>query len=228
MRLLENAENRYPVDRSRVYCVGYSFGGMNTGRLCLQFPQIFAAAGIAGMVNMIYFDAMELGEVNYPAFHLTEEMVGNSVKCVMPSCTFLGEDEMVSWTPLYRDLVLPEGQGTNQLEPEAWSKLRTYNLWRKVGGCEEVDVVSQPDFCARSADIVENKIGAAFESSEVRIYERRTYYIGNCVRPDGECYTRFILAAKSPHWPTNRMAQLVWEHISRFARNRDTGELILL
>lgn len=52
--------------------------------------------------------------------------------------------------------------------------------------------------------------------------------MGDSVKPDGKCLFRAVACEKMVHWPRVMFAELVWEHISKFARNLETGELIRL
>jgi pimeloyl-ACP methyl ester carboxylesterase len=225
MKLLEYAGEHFPVDKSRVYCVGFSFGGMSCARIALQYPDVFAGAGMGGMVHASGSPSLEMTGVTYPAFELTPELVETAKNKIMPACIFVGENEVLNLVPFYKDGLSLEKDPERLVEPFPLAKLAAYNVWRQAGGCGPVDqneLISGPQ---RSADIGENKIGALFERTEVRNYDKRSYYIGDCVKPDGECHTRFICAAKNPHWVTNRMADLIWEHIGKFARNRQDGTL---
>lgn len=226
LELLNHAEKTWPVDRSRVYCVGYSFGSMCTARIVLQYPNIFAAAGMGGMVHASSSGESEMTGVTYPAFELTDEMVLNVKKHLMPTCLFSGENEVLNFLPLHKDAndsIMDPGK---LVEPFPLAKLAAYNIWRQAGGCDAIALEKLKYGSIVSADIVENKIGALFEQTEVRNYDQRSHYIGHCVTPEGRSNMRFICCAKAPHWPTNRMAELVWEHISQFGRNRETGEII--
>ena len=43
-RLVEEIASRYPVDRSRIYLVGYSMGAGGVWRVAVNYPSLFAAA----------------------------------------------------------------------------------------------------------------------------------------------------------------------------------------
>ena len=44
------AKAHYPVDESRIYSIGYSFGGFMSSRNVLAHPEIFAGVGMGGML----------------------------------------------------------------------------------------------------------------------------------------------------------------------------------
>lgn len=52
--------------------------------------------------------------------------------------------------------------------------------------------------------------------------------IGDSVTSQGERLFRTVACEKMVHSPTVMFAEMVWEHIGRFARDMKTGELIRL
>lgn len=75
---------------------------------------------------------------------------------------------------------------------------------------------------------MEISIGARFERAEIRMYHGRKYFIGDSVTSQGERLFRTVACEKMVHSPTVMFAEMVWEHIGRFARDTKTGELIRL
>ena len=73
---------------------------------------------------------------------------------------------------------------------------------------------------------METSIGARFERTEIRMYHGRKYFIGDSVTSQGERLFRTVACEKMVHSPTVMFAELVWEHIGKFARDMKTGELI--
>ena len=70
---------------------------------------------------------------------------------------------------------------------------------------------------------MEEKIGFRFEETSVITRENRSHFVGDSVSKDGETYFRTIALAKSPHWPSQALAELTWEFISQFAVDPETG-----
>lgn len=75
---------------------------------------------------------------------------------------------------------------------------------------------------------METSIGARFERAEIRMYHGRKYFIGDSVTSQGERLFRTVACEKMVHSPTVMFAEMVWEHIGKFARDMKTGELIRL
>lgn len=220
--LLGYAKEHFPVDMSRVYSIGYSFGGFMSSRNVLAHPQVFAGVGMGGMLFAGKVCAHELDGQPYPAYDLTEEMLQKAESLEVPALLFMGENEMLRLLPLWKEPVTEIRNGTIPLESR--DKQQAFDYWRRVGGCGPARFLKEGD----EGDPVEQSIGAEFERTEVRKYLDRKYFIGDSVKPDGECLFRTVACEKMVHWPTVMFAELVWEHISKFARDPKTGKLIRL
>lgn len=220
--LLDFAKGHYPVDESRVYSVGYSFGGFMSSRNVLARPELFAGVGMGGMLFAGDVKAHELDGQWYGDYRLTGEMLDKAAELGMPALLFMGENEMLRLLPLWKN---PEGEVRDGVIPlQSGDKQRAFNNWRKIGGCGPVKFISEGE----AAGPIETSIGARFERTEVREYSGRRYFIGDSVKADGKCLFRTVACEKMVHWPTASYAELVWEHIGRYARDPKTGRLIHL
>lgn len=217
--LLDYAKENYPVDESRVYSIGYSFGGFMSSRNVLAHPEVFAGVGMGGMLFAGDVRAHELNGQPYPAYQLTEDMLSKAEELEVPALLFMGENEMLRLLPLWQN---PEGEVRDGVIPlQSEDKQKAFNNWRRAGGCGPADFIREGE----DTGPVENSIGARFERTEVREYHGRKYYIGDSVRPDGECLFRTVACEKMVHWPTVMYAELVWEHIGKYARDPKSGKL---
>ncbi len=225
LALLDYAKEHYPVDGSRVYSIGYSFGGFMTSRNVLARPELFAGAGMGGMLFAGDVRAHELDGQFYPEYRLTEEMLRRAEALEVPALLFMGEREMLCLEPLHRE---PEGDvrdGVIDLSAEA--KRRAFDNWRRVGGCGASEW-KPAEFYAASADPVVRSVGAEFERTEVRVERGRKYFVGDSVNDRGECLFRTVSCEGMVHWPTPSYAELAWEQIGKYARDVKTGQLIRL
>ncbi len=222
--LYEYAKENFPVDLSRVYSIGYSFGGFMSSRNSLAHPEIFAGVGMGGMLFAGYARAHDLDGQWYEEYDLTEEMLARAEKLHMPALLFMGENEMLRLLPLWKD---PVGADVRDGVIRLFSddKQKAFNNWRRVNGCAPAVFTKEGEACD---DPVTASIGAHYERTEVREWRGRKYFIGDSVTPDGECLFRTVACEKMVHWPTDYYAELVWEQISKYARNTETGELIRL
>lgn len=225
VELLEFAKANYPVDESRIYCTGYSFGGFMTSRNAWKRPEVFAGIGMGGM--LFAGDVIEhtLDGQFYPEYHLTEEMVEHMREVELPILLFMGENEMLCLEPLWRE---PESEIQDGVIPlDSKDKKNAFNNWRKAAGCKPNDFKEQA-FYENHADPVVKSIGAEFERTEVRESKGRKYFIGDSINEQGECLFRTVSCEKMNHGVTKMFAELIWEHISKYARDTKTGKLIRL
>jgi len=225
LTLYEHAKENYPVDLSRVYLMGYSFGGFMSSRNGLMRPELFAGLGWGGMLFAQKAPAHDLDGQWYDAYDLTPEMIAKARELEMPILLFMGENEMLHLLPLYDGPVDAGKDGIIPLHSEA--KYESFNNLRTVGGCDPIEAKGK-EYYQNHADPVVRSIGADFERTEVREYHGRKYFIGDAVKEDGECLFRTVACEKMVHWPTIMYAQLAWEQISKYARDPETKKLIRL
>lgn len=221
-RLLGYAKEHFPVDESRVYSIGYSFGGFMSGRNVLAHPELFAGVGMGGMLFAGKAPAHDLDGQWYEEYELTEEMLAKASTLGVPAALFMGENEMLRLLPLWKNPETEVRDGVIPLQSE--DKRQAFNNWRRAGRCKPTEFLSEGEH----GEEVSEHIGAKFERTEVREYHGRKYFIGDSVGENGECLFRAIACEKMVHWPTVMFAELVWEQIGKYARNTETGELIRL
>ena len=219
-KLLAYAKAHYPVDESRIYSIGYSFGGFMSSRNVLAHPEIFAGVGMGGMLFAGHAPGHDLDGQWYEEYTLTGEMVRKAASLGMPALLFMGENEMLRLLPLWKE---PEGEVRDGVIPlGSQDKQKAFNVWRTVGGCSPADFLLPGE----QADEAEMAIGARFERTSVREYHGRKYFIGDSVNQQGECFFRTVACEKMVHWPTAEYANLVWEQIGRWSRDPKTGKIV--
>jgi len=226
MELLSSVEQQYPVDTSRVYCIGYSFGAFMTSQNALSNPAMFAGIGMGGMIFAGKVGQHEMAGVKYPAFEATETLVANAEEKRMPMLLFLGENEMLNLVPIWKTQDYFREDGVIDLSAEA--KMNAFNVFRRIGGCNPARFTNQVNSPYDHENAVTKIIGAEFEKSEVREYNDRKYYIGDSVNNENMCLFRTVVCERMMHWTTEKFAELVWEQIGKYARDVKTGQLIHL
>ena len=217
--LLQYSKEHFPVDESRVYLMGYSFGGFMSSRNGLAHPEVFAGIAMGGMLFAGKVRAHQLDDQAYPAYELTEEMLQKAERLEVPALLFMGENEMLRLLPLWKEPVPDIRDGVIPLESK--DKRQAFNNWRRVGGCGPAEFLEQDE----EGDLVEQRIGAHFERTVIREYLGRRYFVGDSVNSQGECLFRTVAAENMVHWPTPAFAELAWEHLSKFARDLETKKL---
>ena len=219
--LYRYAKDHYPADLSRVYSMGYSFGGFMSSRNVLAHPEIFAGAGMGGMLFATKCRAHDLDGQWYDGYELTEEMLEKAERLEVPAVLILGENEMLRLLPFWKD---PEGEevrnGVIPLFHE--DKQQAFDNFRRAAGCAPASFLVEGE----EGDLVETALGARFERTEIRQINGRRYFIGDSLKEDGECLLRTIAVEKMVHWPTAVFGELLWEHLKHFARDTETGKLL--
>lgn len=219
-RLYNYAKENYPVDLTRVYSMGYSFGGFMSSRNGLAHPEIFAGIGMGGMLFAQYARAHDLDGQWYEEYKLTDEMIEKVREKGMAAALIMGENEMLRLLPLWKE---PEGEVKDGVIPlSSADKQISFNNFRRAFGCAPAQFLTQGE----EGSEVEKSIGARFEREEVREYNGRKYYIGDSLTEEGECLFRTISCEKMVHWPASMYAELMWEQIGKYARDPETGKLI--
>ncbi len=234
-RLFAYAHEHYPVDWSRVYMVGYSLGGFMTARHGIRWPERFAGVGMGGMLfaNGLAEGHWQ-GDVFWPGESITPDMVAHAAKVGLPMCTCMGEYEILGLVPVTKDEPRPpeelsmrenEHKDQGRIDLSSQNKIASINNWRQIGGCGQIPEKQVREAAQHTMDIVTEKIGFPFERTEVRNLEGCSHYIGDCVNPDGETFSRFVCIGNAPHWPTKTLTRLTWEFLRQFSRDPETGRI---
>ena len=57
--------------------------------------------------------------------------------------------------------------------------------------------------------------------------EDTTYYFGEYCTEDGQSMYRVAIAENGTHWHSPSYPELIWDYVSQFSRNTETGELVI-
>ena len=219
-RLLAIAKEDYPVDWSRVYACGYSFGGFSSSRIGLAHPEIFAAIGMGGMLFANDVKGHDLDGQWYEEYRLTDEMTDKARELGLGICLIMGEHEMLGLLPIQN--MPDEGvqEGVIPLKPD--EKKASFNNFRKAAGCCPAEFPEGQD----QRDDVERMTGIRFEKTEIREYNERRYLYGYSIREDGYCDFETVAVEGMVHWPSSMFGEIIWSHLRKFAKDTETGKLI--
>jgi len=225
--IFDETDKVVKIDHSRIYTVGYSFGGYNSSVNALLHPEFFAAAGWGGMVfggksydsklpvgtpPGIPFDPEKLTLIDYPGVELTEADIETAAKHTMPVCITMGSCEVFNYLPFTQGEY--DGRG---MDLSANGKLNTVKLWQRVNHCLPLE---------RSADLndpTEAIFDLPFDQSHVATMEERDYLIGDYLSDDGQVKTRFVAIDGAAHWPTLPQVDLIWDFVTSWRRDPVSG-----
>ena len=228
-KLLDYAFANYPVDRRRVYMVGYSLGGFMSLRHAMRWPERFAAVGSGGMLFANgHAIAAEQGGKIWPGEELTPEMVQRASNFGIPACVCMGEDEILGLIPVTRDepvdkRINADAKPQERIDLSSANKIRSINNLRIANGCAPVSVNEVLEAAEHTDDVVTRKLGFPFEHTEIITREHRAHYVGDSIDGSGRYRVRIIGLEHSPHWPSQALCELTWEFISRFGLDPETG-----
>ena len=201
-RILEILRSeKYPIDESRIYVTGFSKGGLATQTVALAYSDVFAAAAPGG------FSPIGVSESASPI-----------------------RSGSLNWS----------------FQPEAFEQAKTMPMIIFGGSCDSMPIDTSAvkewialaganapeDILLSQSDLpVEQFTGLRYqtpEQMEIREYDGQNYYIGSYYNADGFCTFRAVSVEGAPHWLMPSEAKVVWEFLSQFARDTETGELIYL
>jgi pimeloyl-ACP methyl ester carboxylesterase len=221
--ILDDAETKYPIDRSRVYITGHSHNGFFSFEFARRHPDVIAA--VATMGN--------------PAGLVSSELTGNKVlfrsdaelevfrQMDMPVINLSGCGEFLSLFPLRDDLdKIPHVKGNWQpsdFESKAkiWQR-RLYYSNCPVKSFEEILAASD------SKDKATRSLGIPNDHNQTIWKDGFEHYILDINNNAGKCHLRIVGIENIPHMPIMSMMDLAWDFLRRFARDRRTFEVVEL
>lgn len=220
LSLLAYAKNNYPVDASRIYSMGVSFGALRSSSMAIRYPDVFVGAGMNGMLNIGETGMMDLTGVHYPDYRVTRDQVIRAAELGSCCVEVVGDQEFPDFLPIYANkyFIPPE----LKVDLSAAMKTRYVDAWQMISGCDPKGGSSRfpEDF-----NDIEKLAGIAFDRTETRNLSGRNYYVGDFINPDGDCRFRFISVENLPHTPPIHYAELVWEILGQYRKNLVTGKL---
>jgi hypothetical protein len=221
--LLLFAKENYPVDMSRVYLVGFSFGSMRSAAMGIMHSDLFAGLGMGGMVTLGEVNGFELTGIDYPEVQIKDKQIEIASSYGMTTIILVGENEFINLVPFQRNDA-PKTPPIN-VDLSSDMKYKTRDVYRRLAGCSKEP---ETQMVSKTLEVVEQNIGVKFERAEIRSYKERTYYIGDNLSIEGECKFRIAAIEGLPHIPSIRFAELVWEQIGKYYRDPDTKQLKLI
>lgn len=212
--LLDIALERYPVDPSRVYCVGFSGGAAKTEDTVINFPERFAGGVTVGQLFRSRFYS-----------NPTEEHLAGISDIKIPYINIEGITEAG------RTLPMNISQEFNTLIPDVSRSVKDncegLNYWLGFNRCPRRVTEAEMYASFHSADPVERAIGTVFDQTHVERHFDRNFYVGDYLDDTGCVMLRVIGVDQVPHWPVPSFAEITWDFISKFTRDPATGKIIV-
>lgn len=218
--MIEEAKKLYPVDESRIYLTGFSYGSMNTNILGLKRPELFAAVAPCGgfLTDGKFHPGKRLNpdgsEPRYeePMF-LYDGDQSEAGKYKLPVITVIGSHDRARW---------PLGKSS-----ERGTLLSALNFWARINDAPETpdSALDQvPENAPEAAKLIGLPLGE--EDARMKHVDGLDYAIADIRSRDGVSRIRLVDEENVPHWPTPELSRLVCEFFSHFTRDPETKESI--
>lgn len=215
--ILEEAKRLYPVDDSRVYVTGFSYGGWSSNRLGNQRPDIFAAVGPCGAaIDNSCNEGVDDDCEPIPPFDGKPRAL--ELDTYMPVINVYGNCDGERF-PFYN--FRGKKFSLSKLETPA-DLIGGINTWARVNHAPEIkveDVMALKDRTDLSD--AERDIGLPLTPDCRRSFvaDGVQYHIADLKSDDGITRVRIVAEINIPHWPTPEMIRLIFEFFSHFSRN---------
>jgi len=218
--ILAEAKKLYPIDESRIYATGFSYGGFMSNFLGNKRPDVYAAVGPCGAPISNGFVDKAIGPEPQTPFDGVPRAL--AMGTYMPVINVAGNLDGFRF-PLYDYKDFRTGEsGTKQL-------LDGINSWARVNRAPEISLEEVMALKGRDDISDEEKhigLPLAPDCRRTVIADGIVNYIGDLKSEDGIARVRIMCEMNMPHWPTPEMSRQIFEFFSHFSRDPVTKESI--
>ena len=218
--ILDKAKKLYPIDESRIYACGFSYGGYMSCTLGNKRPDVYAAVGPCGApINNSFCDKAIGPEPQMPFDGIPRALAMNTY---MPIFTASGNLDGGRF-PVY--------DAKNMYNGSSFVKemVEGINSWARVNDAKEIDL-SEVLAMRERDDLSEAEKGLGLplpaDCLKTVVSDGITNYIGDLKSRDGVIRIRIMCMMNIPHWPTPEMVRQMYEFFSHFSRDPKTKESI--
>ena len=218
--ILAEAKNLYPVDESRIYAAGFSYGGFMSNFLGNKRPDAYAAVAPCGAPISNGFVDKAIGPEPQTPFDGIPRAI--EMNTYMPVINVMGNLDNHRF-PIY------DYKGWFRAAGSPQDLLDGINSWVRVNHAAEItleEILALKDNHAISEEERQIGIPLAPDCRRTVVADGITNYIGDLKSADGVVRIRFVCEMNMPHWPTPEMARQIFDFFSHFSRNPVTGESI--
>lgn len=221
--ILEEARKLYPIDDSRIYVAGFSYGGFMTNYLGNKRPDLFAAVAPCGAPISDGYCEKALGPEPQPPFDGVPRCI--EMGTYMPVINVAGNLDGFRF-PIYDIKYMGGPPG---LTPTPEKMIAGINSWAKANRAPEISLEDVLALKGREDISDEEKyIGLPLppDCRKTVVADGVTNYIADLKSEDGIARVRIMVEMNMPHWPTPEMARQIFEFFSHFSRDPVTKESI--
>ncbi len=211
--ILAEAKRLYPVDESRIYAAGFSYGGFMSNFLGNKRPDVYAAVAPCGAPISNGFVDKAIGPEPQTPFDGVPRAI--EMRTYMPVISVIGNLDGHRF-PIY------DYKGWFRAAGKPQDLLDGINSWARVNHAREItveEVMALKDNPGIS--IEEKNIGLplAPDCRRTVVADGLTNYIGDLKSEDGVARIRIICEMNMPHWPTPEMSRQIFDFFSHFSRD---------
>ena len=153
---------------------------------------------------------------------LTEEETALIKGSDIPVVTYSGFCDYNCPMLLYRD-----GRGGKEKNTSV-TKCAGLSSWANALGIDfSLTSEEAMEIHENSEDEIKAMFGIDFDETEKITHNETDYYIGRFYDEDGVNRLTYLGVENCPHWSAGYTAQVVWDSISKYSRDTETGELII-
>ena len=215
-RMLDTALKLYPIDPSRVYLHGHSFGAVLSGRHAVKYAKRIAGVCMSG--SQYYGADSTDGEIAYAAkarmpliaIHCTNQSRNLLPYNVTPRRRMSPKNRMNATTS---DFTLLTG----------YEELK---FWRMINHCRSVGIEYMRNIQENSSDPCEQVLGIQFDDTHVEQREGVDHYFGDIYDDNGTVMLRYVAVKGGPHAVPPHAGDIAWEFLKDFSRDTETGALL--
>lgn len=211
-QLYETVMKDYPSDPTRVYIMGFSYGGWIVNKYGVELVEKFAA-GCSGGVLYNGYD----GNSGYRKMRFTDAQRKNAAEKHFPIIFITGLQESNLFLPYNKQ----KDEVTN-LRDKVFGTI----FWREMNGCAVPSFEEAVDVSHRNANSVENVLGTKCDKTWVEILDGVEYYFGAVTAQDGVDRVVHVGIENGPHCPAPSFAKVSWDFMKHFSRDPETGKSI--
>ena len=215
-RMLDTALELYPIDPSRVYLHGHSFGAVLSGRHAVKYARRVAGVCMSG--SQYYGADSTDGEIAYAAkarmpliaIHCTNQSRNLLPYNVTPRRRMSPKNRMNATTS---DFTLLTG----------YEELK---FWRMIDHCRPVGIEYMRNIQENSNDPCEKVLGIQFDETHVEQREGVDHFFGDIRDDNGTVMLRYVGVKGGPHAVPPHAGDIAWEFLKDFSRDVETGALL--
>ena len=216
--ILEEAKKLYPVDESRIYACGFSYGGFMSNMLGMKRPDLFAAVAPCGAPISNGYCEKAIGPEPQEPFDGVPRNV--AMNTYMPVMNIYGNLDGFRF-PLYDFKGYFSGADTTA------ELVDGINCWAEMNHARGISLEDVMALKGREDISIEEKhMGIPLEEDCRETVERDgiVSHIASLKSEDGIVRVKIMCTMNMPHWPTPEMSYQAFEFFSRFSRDPETKE----